>query len=204
MAQTPARIGACIAALLLSGCGSSMQPTLPTPSPTASQAAPTSPSTAPSPTPTPTWSAEQAGAIAAVDEYRAVIGRIEADPAAFSEKQMRTALAEVAGGDVIDANVNSYLDLQKKGLRFDGTTTVVSTLAGDVSQADYGVEVVVTRCIDQRDLRALDSSGTEVGEAELGYEIPDFNLRQYTVVKTAEAARFLVYGLSPTKGECGP
>ena len=105
---------------------------------------------------------------------------------------------------MIDANVSSYLDLQKKGLRFDGSTTVVSTLAGDVSRADYGVEVVVTRCIDQRELRALDSSGTEVGEAKLGYEIPDFNLRQYTVVKTAEAGRFLVYGLSATKGECGP
>jgi hypothetical protein len=155
-------------------------------------------------TPSPTWSADQAAAIAAVDEYRAAIHRIEGNPAGFSKAQMTAILAEVAGGKVVPGNVADYLDLKKRGLRYDGDTTVVSTTVSEAGAAHYGTEVFVTRCTDQRALRVVDEAGREIDADELGYAIPDFNLRQYTVIKRTGTDRFLVYGLAPAKGECAP
>lgn len=204
MAPTPALIAACSVFLLLSACTpSAVTPpptspgTAPTPTPTASQ-------TSPSVTPSPTWSADQAAAIAAVDEYRAAIHTIERDPAGFTEAQMTAILSKVAAGKVVAANVGSYLDLKKRGYRYDGDTSVVSTLVSNPSKESFGTEAFVTRCIDQRALRVLDSAGNEVTREELGYNVPDFNLRQYTVVRRTGSETFLVYGLAPAKGECGP
>ena len=204
MAPTPALIAALFACLLLSGCTSSESTSPSAASPTVSSSAVTPSSQSPSASPTPTWSADQAAAVAAVDEYRAAIHRIEANPAGFSEAQMKTILNQVAGGKVVTANAGSYLSLKKRGFRYDGDTTVVSTIASTASEASYGTEVFVTRCIDQRGLRVLDKADTEVSAAELGYTIPDFNLRQYTVVRRTGSKDFLVYGLAPAKGECGP
>lgn len=194
----------CVAAILLSACSSPGTPTLTSsaPSESAPSAMPTS--ATPSPTPAPTWSAEQLDAIRAVEDYRAAIQKIEADPRGFTEAEMKAALRRVAGGDVVSAKVNTYVALKKQGFRYDGATVVVSAKASRPSDASYGREVVVTNCLDQRALRVLDKSGRVVPEAELGYSIPEFNLRQYTVVRTSGAEKFLVYGLSPGKGECGP
>jgi len=200
MAPTPALIAACITFVLLSGCTSAV--TSPSSSTPAVSASPTQ--TAPSPTPSPTWSAEQAAAIATVDEYRTSGQKIWADPAAFSEKQMRALLKSSAGPKVVDANVASYLDLKKRGFRYDGATAVLTTTATKASDVGYGTEVIVTRCIDQRALRVLDATGAEVSTAQLGYELPDFNLRQYTVQKRGADKAFRVYGIAPTKGKCGP
>lgn len=204
MASSSSLVVGCLAAILLSACTSSSPPatTAPVSSTAASSATPTS--ATPVPTPTPTWSTEQLAAIQAVEDYRSAIRKIEADPSGFTEAEMRSALRKVAGGDVIPAKVNTYVALKKQGFRYDGETLVVSTKASRPSDASYGREVVVTSCLDQRGLRVLNKTGNEVSEAELGYVIPDFNLRQYTVVKTKGADRFLVYGLSPGKGECGP
>ena len=139
-----------------------------------------------------------------MDEYRAAIHRIESNPADFSKAEMTAILKRVAGGNVITANVASYLDLKKRGFRYDGDTAVVSTKVSKPSKASYGAEVVVTRCIDQRALRVLDKGGAEVSSAKLGYTVPDFNLRQYTVVRPQGSKQFLVYGLAPAKGDCGP
>lgn len=204
MTSSSSLVVGCLAAILLSACTPSSPPaaTVPVSSAATSSATPTS--ATPVPTPTPTWSTEQVAAIQAVEDYRSAIRKIEADPSGFTEAEMRAALREVAGGDVVPAKVNTYVALKKQGFRYDGETLVVSTKASHPSDASYGREVVVTSCLDQRGLRVLDKTGSEVSEAELGYAIPDFNLRQYTVVKTKGAERFLVYGLSPGKGECGP
>lgn len=203
MASSSSLVVGCLAAIMLSACTSSSPPATTAPTSTAATSSVTPTSAAPSPTPTSTWSTEQLAAIQAVEDYRSAIGKIEADPSGFTEAEMRAALRKVAGGDVIPAKVNTYVALKKQGYRYDGKTLVVSTKASRPSNASYGREVVVTSCLDQRGLRVLDKTGSEVSEAELGYAIPDFNLRQYTVVKTKGAERFLVYGLSPGKGECG-
>ncbi|MFV0429544.1 MAG: hypothetical protein ACK5KO_08990 [Arachnia sp.] len=204
MAPTPALIAACSVFLLLSACTpSAVTPpptspaTAPTPTPTASQVSPSA-------TPSPTWSADQAAAIAAVDEYRAASDQIAADPASFSEPEMRSLLGKWAGPEVVKANVASYLSLKKRGFRYGGSTIVVSTRATRAADVGYGTEVVITRCIDQRAATVLDKAGVEVAESELGYNIPDFLLRQYTAQKRAADKSFRVYGLAPAKGECGP
>ncbi len=204
MAPTPALIAACSVFLLLSACTpaavtppSTSPTTAPTPTPTASQASP-------SVTPSPTWSADQAAAIAAVDEYRAASDQIGANPASFSEAEMRSLLAKWAGPEVVKSNVASFLSLKKRGFRYDTNTKVLTTKATRAADVGYGTEVVITRCIDQRPARVLDKDGREVSAEELGYRIPEFLLRQYTAQKRTGDKSFLVYGLAPTKGECGP
>ena len=203
MAPTPALIIALFACLLLSGCTSPETTSPSAASPTASSSAVTPSSQSPSASPTPTWSADQAAAIAAVDEYRAASQKIWADPAAFSEKAMRALLTPSAGPEVVNSNVASYLDLKKRGFRYEGDTSVLTTLASKSSDVGYGTEVVVTRCVDQRGIRVVDKDGAEVSAEKLGYELPDFNLRQYTVQKRTTDKGFRIYGIAPTKGECG-
>lgn len=205
MAPTPALIATCVALALLSGCTSNGTPSSSaSPGISSSPAASPSPPQSPSATPSATWSADQAAAIQVVDDYRSAIHRIEQDPSAFSEAEMKAILKKVAGGDVVTANAGSYMSLKKRGFRYDGDTTVTSTKATRASAVSYGTEVFVTRCIDQRRLRVLNKNGDQVSEAELGYSIPPFNLRQYTVVRRTGSDGFLVYGLAPAKGECGP
>ncbi|MGC3994779.1 MAG: hypothetical protein QM779_11805 [Propionicimonas sp.] len=164
----------------------------------------TASSGSPSATPSPTWSADQAAAIAAVDGYRAASDQIGSDPSAFSKAQMTSLLSKWAGPAVVKANVASYLSLKKRGFRYDTGHSVLSTLASAASDTGYGTEVVVTRCIDQSPARVLDANGEEVSEQELGYQVSQFLLRQYTVQKRDADRAFRVYGLAPTKGECGP
>ena len=205
MAPSPARIAALVTCILLCGCTS----TAPTPSIAPSQTTPSSTSATPSPTasvtstPTPTWSVEQAAAIAAVDGYRAASDEIGANPAGFTEAQMRSMLNKWAGPAVVKSNVASYLKLKKQGFRYDSGTKVLTTTATAASDVGYGTEVVITRCIDQSPARVLDKNGEVVSEAELGYKIPQFLLRQYTAQKRTGDKAFRVYGLAPTKGECG-
>ncbi len=117
---------------------------------------------------------------------------------------MRSMLGKWAGPEVVKANVASYMALKKRGYRYAGTTIVVSTKASRASDVGYGWEVVLTRCIDQRAAMVLDKTGAQVGEAQLGYDIPDFLLRQYTTQKRTADASFRVYGLASAKGQCGP
>jgi len=198
---------ACVTVCLLAGCSPS--PT-PSPSPVAptsgsSQASPTATaSTSVSPTPTPTWSADQAAAIRAVDDFRAASRDIGADPAQFSEAEMRALLKKASAGNVLTGALTGYLRLKKLGYHYLGEAPVLMTTATRASDVGYALQVIVTKCIDQRALQVVDSAGSEVSEKELGYTIPDFNLRQYTVQKRTGSKVFLVYGIAPTKGECGP
>jgi hypothetical protein len=152
---------------------------------------------------TSTWSPEQLDALQSVEDYRAAIRPIAEDPAGFTEAKMRAILGKVAAREIVDANVSSYLSLKKRGFRYDGDAEAISTKVTDVSKREYGFEAFVTKCLDQRAIRVVDEAGREVSESELGYAVPDFNLRQYTVIKRTGTQSFLVYGLAPAKGECG-
>lgn len=185
--------------VVLSGCTTGQVPTSPTP-----PATPSADTASTTPSATPTWTAEQSAAIQAVDGYRAAGEQIGSNPAAFSEAQMKALLSKSAGAEVVKANVASYLSLKKSGFHYDGTTTALSTKSTRASDVGYGVEVVVTRCFDQRQVRVLDAAGAEVSEAALGYSVPDYNLRQYTVQKRNGSKSFLIYGLAKAEGACGP
>lgn len=203
MAPTPALIAASVLFVLLSGCTAPSASSPPSPGAPTSSASATAPSESPSVTPTPTWSADQAAAIAAVDGYRAASQQIGTNPAVFTEAQMKTLLGKWAGPAVVKANVASYLALKRRGFRYDTGNTVLNTLASSASETGYGTEVVITRCIDQSPARVLDKNGDEVSEQELGYQVSQFLLRQYTAQKRSGDKTFRVYGLAPTKGECG-
>lgn len=203
MARTPAFIAVVIAALLCVSCTTAVTPS-PMPSPATSSPTAGSPSASPTETATPTWTGQQAAAIEAVDAYRAASQRIWSAPDSYSKAEMTTLLKPTAGPDVVSSNVGSYLDLKKRGLRILGDTAVLSSAADKATDVDYATQVVVTLCIDQRQLRAVDMSGNEVGADVLGYELTDFNLRQYTVQKRNTDKAFRVYGIAPAKGVCGP
>ena len=113
-------------------------------------------------------------------------------------------LSKWAGPEVVKSNVASYLKLKKQGFRYDSGTKVLATTATRVADVGYGTEVVITRCIDQSPARVLDKNGEAVSEETLGYRIPQVLLRQYTAQRRADDKAFRVYGLAPTKGECGP
>lgn len=205
MAPTPALIAVLVSCALLCGCTSTVtNPPSTSPAPPSSSTATPSSGQSASATPSSTWSAEQAAAEKAVSDYRAAIRPIASNPAAYSEAKMRAILTKVAGGDVVSANVGSYMSLKKRGFRYDGDATAVSTKVANAGKPAFGVEVAVTKCLDQRAIRVLDESGREVTESELGYSIPDFNLRQYTAIKRTGSDKFLVYGIASVKGECGP
>lgn len=191
-----------LVSILLSACTTSgLAPT----GSTSSASTPTTPTpSVVSATPTPTWSADQASAIQAVEDYRTASQQIGSMPSDFTEAQMKAALKKVAGPEVVKANVASYLSLKKRGLRYDGTTSVLSTIASDPSDVGYGVEVVVTHCIDQRGIKLVDKAGVEVSDDRSGDSVADFNLRQYTVQRRTDEERFRVYGTAPAKGTCAP
>jgi hypothetical protein len=138
-----------------------------------------------------------------VDAYWAAAAKIERDPAAFSEPEMSATLRKVAGDEVVAANVGTYLDLKKRGFRFEGSRKALTTEVSEPATKSYGMEINVTRCVDQRGIRVVDKTGTEVSASVLGYEIPAFNLRQYTVVKTKNDKTLRVYGLGYAEGACG-
>lgn len=188
-------------AIVLSACTNTGSPG---PSGSPSPLSPTAISATPTPTPSQTWSAVEQAAIAAVDAYKAAARRIENDPAAFSEKQMKALLTKVAGPEVVKANVGSYLDLKKRGFRYTGGSVPVMTVSHGATDVGYATQVIVTRCSDQRGVKVLDKDGREVDEATLGYELPQFNMRQYVVQKRKGETHFRVYGLGKGSGSCGP
>lgn len=193
-------VAACTAVVVLSACTIAGSPS---PSGSPSPVSPTVVSATPTPTPTQTWSAVEQAAIAAVDAYRDAGLRIENNPAAFTEKQMKAILTKVAGPEVVKANVGSYLNLKNRGFRYAGTVVPLMTMSHGVSDIGYATQVIVTRCNDQRGLKAVDKDGREVDEATLGYKLPEFNMRQYVVQKRKGDTHFRVYGIGKASGSCG-
>ena len=193
-------VAASAVAILVSACTPAAAPI---PSGPSTSGSPSVVSATPTPTPTQTWSAVERDAIAAVDAYRDAGLQIENDPAAFTEKQMRALLTKVAGPEVVKANVGSYLNLKKRGFRYAGTVVPLMTISHGATDVGYATQVIVTRCNDQRGLKAVDKDGREVDEATLGYKLPEFNMRQYVVQKRKGDTHFRVYGIGKASGSCG-
>ncbi len=152
-------VAASAVAVLVSACTPAAAPT---PSGPSTSGSPSVVSVTPTPTPTQTWSAVERDAIAAVDAYKAAARWIENDPAAFTEKQMKALLTKVAGPEVVKANVGSYLDLKKRGFRYTGAAIPLMTVSHGATDVGYATQVIVTRCNDQRGLKAVDKDGREV------------------------------------------
>lgn len=202
------RLGVLVGALALTviaGCtspgGSPQSPSAQTSTPTTVTAPPT---VTPSPTPTPTWNARQAAAIQAVDDFDAASAKVAADPSAFTRSEMTKLFEQSVGGDVLQRNVESFMSMRDKGYREVGTRTAVFTQATREVNDGQGVEVHVTRCWDQRELTVVNADGATVGQAkgDEGYAYPDYNLRQYTVLRTAGESTFRVFGVQTINGSC--
>lgn len=191
------------AVLAVTGCTPSGEPT---PTPALSSATPTPSATAATPTPTPrpthteTWSAEQAAAIEALAKFGAADDQIGADPSAFTEQQMRELLEPFGGGEALDATVRWHLLLKESGYHFAGEMVVLGTVATKPVDDGRGVEVHITRCQDQRQGQVVDADGNPVGGDD--FQIPEYNLRQFSVRKPPGEDAFRVFGFETINGKC--
>lgn len=186
-----AAVGAVLVLVVIAGCAPSVAP---------AQTPTSTPSVTASPTVTPTWNADQAAAIDAVDMFAAADDKIGADPAAFTKQQMTDLLKPVSGGEALDSTIAWHLRLKQRGYHFTGSMTVLSILATDPADDGRGVEVHVTQCQDQRQGRVVDSDGNPVDGAE--FQIPEYNLRQYSVRKPPSEDGFRVFGFQTINGSC--
>lgn len=153
-----------------------------------------------SPSPTETWSPDQAAAIDALAGFSAADDRIGADPSAFSEKEMTEILQEFSGGEALKATVRSHLDLRENGYRFVGAMVILQTLATEAVDDGHGLEVHVTQCQDQREGKVVDKDGNPVPGDQ--YQVPPYNLRQYSVRKPPGENAFRVFGFQTISGRC--
>lgn len=192
-----------IAAVLAvtAGCTPSSVPTetsvpVATPTPTPPQTATPSPTV----TPTATWSAEQAAAIEALTKFGAADDKIGADPSAFTEKQVRELLQPFGGGEALESTIRWHLSLKGNGYHFTGEMVVLSTAATKAVDDGRGLEVHITRCQDQRRGRVVDSDGNPVGGDD--FQIPGYNLRQFSVRKPPGEDAFRVFGYETINGAC--
>lgn len=208
MGRIMSRLGVAVgvvALVVIGGCTPPNTPsqspsTLVTPSSSPVQPSIPVPTSTPAPSPTETWGPEQAAAIEAVSKFVEVGGRIGADPSAFTEQQMTTMLEEFGGGAALDATVTWYLRLKEHGYRFPGEMVVLSTLATRPVDDGRGTEVHVTRCQDQRQGQVVDKDDNPVDDDY--FEIPDYNLRQYSVRKPPGEQAFRVFGFETINGVC--
>lgn len=199
----PGVTASAVALVILAGCTSSVPPSE---SPTSIPTSSASPSDAQSqsapitPTPTPAWSVEQAAAIEAVRNLAAADGQIGNDPAAFTEKQMKTLLEPFSGGQVLTSSIKWNLRLKERGYRFTGEVLVLSVEATKPVDEGRGIEVHVTQCQDQRQGKVVDKAGSPVTDEDL--QIPDYNLRQFAVRKPPGEDAFRVFGFQTINGAC--
>lgn len=151
------------------------------------------------PSPTPTGPADQQAAIRAVEGFTRVSSTIAMDPAHYSEADMTRMLSEFIGGEMIPANVNSFLLLKKKGYRWSGPTVAVWSKASGVSDGGgtRGHQILVSVCQDQR-AKVVNKAGDPVPDAGA----PDFQIRQYSVRMPSSSSQWRVYGMETVKGSC--
>lgn len=199
--RTPGVLVGAFALAMIAGCTSTPSPTssttsAPTPAPTTS----TTPIAAVTPSATPTMSAEQLAAIATIDDFAAANERIGADPSAFTKTQMTELLEPLSGGGALTGTVNWYLLLKKNGYHSVGEMVILSTVATRAVDEGRGTEVHVARCQDQREGRVVDKNGNTVTGDD--FQLPEYNLRQYSVRKPTGQDKFRVFGYQTINGKC--
>jgi hypothetical protein len=135
-----------------------------------------------------------------VSRFAAADDEIGADPSAYSEKQMDILLREFSGGEALATTVRWHMLLRKNGYRLSGEMLVLSTDATRPTNGDRGTEVYVTQCQDQRQGKVLDKDGQPAVGDE--FQIPEYNLRQFSVRKPTGDAKFRVFGFQTINGRC--
>lgn len=154
MTKAAGFIWGAVAAVMLVGC---------TPAPSPSPTVIPTPIVTSSPTPTtPTLSAEQSAAADAATGYIETMGKIAQFQAGADPNEMR----KFARGDAYNVAVKYFNDLAGRGLKERGTRTVLTTTPSDPQEQDGRPTVVVSMCVDVRQIQIVDSSGQDVMAAE--------------------------------------
>jgi len=118
---------------------------------------------------------------------------IGADPSRFSRAQMTKNFRYYVGGDMVTANVDSFMELKRKGYRWAGGMKIGAIVASEVTnhRNALGLEVRVTVCQDQTQMSLVDESGAAV----TARTVPAYNVRLYIVRKPAKESTWRVYGM---------
>ncbi|MBK8463765.1 MAG: hypothetical protein IPL36_12450 [Nigerium sp.] len=112
----------------------------------------------------------------------------------------RNIQRESSGGEALNSTVRWHLRLKENGYRLVGEMVVLDTLATKPVDDGRGIEVHVTQCQDQRLGKVVDSDGDPVEGDD--FQIPAYNLRQYSVRKPPGEDAFRVFGFTTINGAC--
>lgn len=176
-------LAATAALTLLAGCGPTAGATTNTPEPSTPNATPSSsPSaTTPSPSPTSTLSADQQAAVDALTASDSTYNELAANPASFSEKEIRARLKKVTAEPALSNFVGYVLKLKRSALREQGSAVPLSLKVSGIEKVTGGVRVVITRCLDQRGLAVVKKDGSK-GPAS--YQVPEWQVQESALRKT--------------------
>lgn len=184
-----------LALALIAGCVPSSANT-----PSLSSSPSSTPTQTVTPTATPTWDADQTAAIDVVNRFSAADDKIGAGPSAYTTKQMTTLLEAFSGGEALATTLRWHQLLKKNGYRLTGQMVILNVLATRAADDGRGLEVHVTQCQDQRQGKVVDRNGTPVMGSD--FQIPDYNLRQFSVRKPPGEPTFKVFGFETVNGRC--
>lgn len=191
--------------LLLAGCNTIEAGGQPIPGGTNSPTA-TTPTVTTSPTPTPSitqsLSADQKAALAGLTRADAVSTKLGRNPAAFT-KSSATKLAKTAFMQpLLKVIVGGVLNEKAAGVREQGERRVLSLRVGRIEDLGAGGKrVVITRCIDQRDVLVV-SAKTGKPEAKRSY--PEWLTQEAALRKAKGSDRWLAAGVNATSTKkCG-
>lgn len=113
---------------------------------------------------------------------------------------MTELLRESSGGEALDSTVRWHLRLKENGYRLVGEMVVLDTVATKPANDGRGIEVHVTQCQDQQLGKIVNSDGNPVDGDD--FQIPAYNLRQYSVRKPPGEDAFRVFGFATINGAC--
>lgn len=181
-------------AILLTGCRAGETPSPgASPSETPSTSTSTTPSPSGTPTPTGTLSPDQQAALDAKNKVDAVDWTLHSNPAGYTEKEIRKRIAAVAMEPLRSGLIDSVLQLRRAKQRMAGGVKVLSVKVGRIEKLDGGaLRVVITRCLDQRELRVLDKKGAVVPD-----KYPDWQLQEAALRKAKGSKTWLQAGSRP-------
>lgn len=188
--------------ILLAGCGT--EKPSPGASPSSTPSGSTSPSTSPSPSGTPsptgTLSPDQQAALDTKIKVDEVDWALHSNPSGYTEKQIRQKISAVTMEPLRSGLIDSVLQLRRAKQRMAGGVKVLSVKVGRIEKLDGGgLRVVITRCLDQRELRTLDKKGSV-----LPAEYPEWQLQE-SALRTAKGSKtWLQAGSRPASTKkCG-
>lgn len=161
-------------ATLLVGCGPAQGPTAaPTPEPTPTPVAASTPDVSP----------EQVAATTAATGYVEAMGRIAKFEAGADPNEMHT----YARGDAFTMAAKYFNDLAGRDLRARGESVILSSSPSEPSLQNDRPAIVVSMCIDDRQLQIVDTSGADV----MGAESKKVVATDFTVEQWPEAGWFV-------------